>query len=69
MGNASEGTHSNKNSRSIIGEAGLSQRLSVCPTTHTDDVQVNRNTHKLRCSNHPYRNVAKLTTLERILNC
>ncbi len=34
--------------------------LSVCPATHTEDVQAKRNTHKLLHSNHPYyRNVAK----------
>ncbi len=34
--------------------------LSVCPATHTEDVQVKRNTHRLLRSNHPYyRNVAK----------
>ncbi len=41
--------------------------LSVCPPTHTEDVQVKRNTHRLLRSNHPYyRNVAKRTSLERI---
>ncbi len=35
-------------------------RLSVCPATHTEDVQVKRNTHRLLRSNHPYyRNVTK----------
>ncbi len=34
--------------------------LSVCPATHTEDVQAKRNTHKLLNTNHPYyRNVAK----------
>ncbi len=42
-------------------------RLSVCPATHTEDVQAKRNTHRLLCSIHPYyRNVAKHTSLERI---
>ncbi len=35
-------------------------QLSVCPATHTEDVQAKRNTHRLLRTNHPYyRNVAK----------
>ncbi len=35
-------------------------RHSVCPATHTEDIQAKRNTHKLLRINHPYyRNVAK----------
>ncbi len=36
-------------------------QLSVCPVTHTEDVRVKRNIHRLLCSNHflNYRNVAK----------
>ncbi len=29
-------------------------RLSVCPATHTEDVQAKINTHRLLRSNHPY---------------
>ncbi len=57
MENASEGTHSNKNSRSISSEesAGLSaSTFSLPPATHLKiDVQVKRNTHRLLRSNHP----------------
>ncbi len=58
MENASEGTHSNKNSRSEES-AGLSASTFGLPlATHLKDVQVKRNTHTT--SNHPYyRNVAK----------
>ncbi len=51
MENASEGTHSKKNSHSISSEE--SAGLSVCPATHTEDVQVKINTHRLLRSNHP----------------
>ncbi len=58
MENASEGTHSNKNSLSISGEE--SAGLSVCPATHFKMFRQKRSTHKLLRSNHPYyRNVAK----------
>ncbi len=59
MENASEETHSNKNSLSISGEenAELTFGLRSHPL---EDVQAKRNAHKLLRSNHPYyRNVAK----------
>ncbi len=59
MENASEGTHSNKNSHSISSEesAGLSLGL---PRYHLKMFRQKRNTHKLLRSNQPYyRNVAK----------
>ncbi len=62
MENASEGTHSNKNSRSNSSEesAGLSASTFGLPATHTEDIHAKRNTHKLLRINHPYyRNVAK----------
>ncbi len=56
MEKAIEETHLNKNSLSISGAEGAG--LSVCPPTHTEDVQAKRNTHKLLRSNHPYyRNI------------
>ncbi len=47
MENASEGTHSNKNSLSIISEesAGLSASTLGLPRHSLEDVQVKRNTH------------------------
>ncbi len=69
MENASEGTHSNKNSRSISSEdsAGLSASIFGSPRHLLEYVQAKRNTHRLLGNNHPYyRNVAKCTSLERI---
>ncbi len=34
-------------------------QLLVCSATHTEDVQVKRNSHKLLRSNNPFRNVSK----------
>ncbi len=51
MENASEEMHSNNNSLSISGEE--SAGLSVCPPTHTEDVQAKRNTRRLLRCNHP----------------
>ncbi len=55
MENASEGTHSNKYSRSISSEesAGLSASTFGLPRHSLEDVQVKRNTHRLLRSNHP----------------
>ncbi len=55
MENASEGTHSNKNSRSIHSEesAGLSASTLGLPRHSLEDVQAKRNTHRLLRSNHP----------------
>ncbi len=49
MWNASEGMHSNKNSRSISSEenAGLSASTFGLPHHSLEDVQVKRNTHRL----------------------
>ncbi len=59
MENASEETHSNKDSLSISSEEGVG--LSVCPPpTYLKMFMEKRNTHKLLRSHHPYyRNVAK----------
>ncbi len=65
MENASEGTHSNKNSRSISSEesTGLSASTSGLPPRHSlEDVQIKRNTHRLgyyAAIILNYRNVAK----------
>ncbi len=59
MENASEETHSNKNSLRISSKesAGLTFGL---PASHLKMFMQKRNTHKLQCSNHPYyRKVAK----------
>ncbi len=55
MENASEGTHSNKNSRSISSEesAGLSASTFGFTRHSLEDIQVKRNTHRLLRSNHP----------------
>ncbi len=51
----SEGTHSNKNGLSISSEesAGHSASTFGLPCHSLEDVQANRNTHRLLSSNHP----------------
>ncbi len=55
MENVSKGMNSNKNSLSISSEesAGLSASTFGLPRHSLEDVQENRNTHRLLRSNHP----------------